>query len=123
MAQFKLHSNIIVLMMILTFSCACMIINCPRGGKRSAMENNEILPMRNCARCGPNNTGHCYGPSICCAEELGCLLGGPEAQPCAAEALSPDPCVEPALGPRCFGGRGFCATSALCCTQGLRESN
>uniref|UniRef100_Q7LZN7 Neurophysin 1 (Fragments) n=1 Tax=Gallus gallus TaxID=9031 RepID=Q7LZN7_CHICK len=29
-----------------------------------------------CLPCGPRNK--CFGPNICCGEELGCYLGTPE---------------------------------------------
>ncbi|MBN3283347.1 NEUV protein, partial [Polyodon spathula] len=42
--------------------------------------------------CGPGNRGHCFGPSICCGEELGCYVGTPETKICLEENSLPSPC-------------------------------
>uniref|UniRef100_G3RSG3 Arginine vasopressin n=1 Tax=Gorilla gorilla gorilla TaxID=9595 RepID=G3RSG3_GORGO len=73
---------------LLAFSSACYFQNCPRGGKRAMSD----LELRQCLPCGPGGKGRCFGPSICCADELGCFVGTAEALRCQEENYLPSPC-------------------------------
>ncbi|KAF3851241.1 hypothetical protein F7725_013013 [Dissostichus mawsoni] len=63
--------------------------------------------------CGPGDRGRCFGPSICCGEGLGCLLGSPETAHCVEENYLLTPCQ--AGGRPCGSEGGRCAASGLCC--------
>ncbi|KAG6923416.1 vasotocin-neurophysin VT-like, partial [Chelydra serpentina] len=89
---------------------ACYIQNCPRGGKR-ALPDTEI---RQCIPCGPGNRGNCFGPNICCGEELGCYVGTSETLRCVEENYLPSPCE--AGGKACSSG-GRCAAPGVCCND------
>ncbi|XP_036382480.1 isotocin-neurophysin IT 2-like [Megalops cyprinoides] len=93
---------------LLSLSAACYISNCPIGGKRSLPD-----PVRQCMACGPGNRGRCFGPSICCGEGLGCVLGSPEAARCVEENYLPSPCE--AGGRPCGADSGRCAAPGICC--------
>ncbi|XP_007896206.2 oxytocin-neurophysin 1-like [Callorhinchus milii] len=97
------------LLCLLAFSSACYIQNCPRGGRRSAME----VTMRQCLPCGPDNRGRCFGPRICCGRDIGCYVGTAETLGCRGEDYLPSPC-EPAGRP-CGSERGKCASPGICC--------
>ncbi|MEQ2162377.1 hypothetical protein GOODEAATRI_019150, partial [Goodea atripinnis] len=45
-----------------------------------------------CMSCGPGDRGRCFGPSICCGEGLGCLMGSPESAHCVEENYLLTPC-------------------------------
>ncbi|XP_060927729.1 vasopressin-neurophysin 2-copeptin [Limanda limanda] len=93
----------------LALSSACYIQNCPRGGKRALPDTG----IRQCMPCGPGDRGRCFGPSICCGEGLGCLLGSPETAHCVEENYLLTPCH--AGGRPCGSEGGRCAASGLCC--------
>ncbi|XP_011369288.1 vasopressin-neurophysin 2-copeptin [Pteropus vampyrus] len=76
---------------LLAFTAACYFQNCPRGGKRAMSD----LELRQCLPCGPGGKGRCFGPSICCGDELGCFVGTAEALRCQEENYLPSPSVEP----------------------------
>nr|XP_056711635.1 vasopressin-neurophysin 2-copeptin [Euleptes europaea] len=95
---------------LLAFSSACYIQNCPRGGKR-AFPDTEI---RQCIPCGPGNKGNCFGPNICCGEELGCYFGTSETLRCLEENYLPSPCE---AGGKPCGAGGRCAASGICCND------
>ncbi|KAL7838375.1 hypothetical protein AOLI_G00267790 [Acnodon oligacanthus] len=69
-----------------------------------------------CMVCGPGDKGWCYGPSICCGEGIGCILGAPEALRCLEEDYLPSPCE--AGGKACSPVAGRCATPGVCCDSG-----
>ncbi|KFO98788.1 Neurophysin 1, partial [Calypte anna] len=70
-----------------------------------------------CLPCGPRNQGHCFGPNICCGEELGCFLDTLETLRCQEENFLPTPCQS---GHKpCGGTGGTCAAPGICCgTEG-----
>ncbi|XP_070612630.1 neurophysin 1-like [Erythrolamprus reginae] len=96
---------------LLTLSSACYIQNCPRGVK-SPLHNEEI---RQCISCGLRDRGHCFGPNICCGEELGCFFGTAETLLCQEENFLPTPC-ESGWKP-CGSNGGRCAASGICCNH------
>ncbi|XP_037357521.1 vasopressin-neurophysin 2-copeptin [Talpa occidentalis] len=95
---------------LLAVTSACYFQNCPRGGKRAASN----LEVRECLPCGPGGKGRCFGPSICCADELGCFVGTAEALRCQEENYLPSPCRS---GRKPCGSGGRCAAAGVCCSQ------
>ncbi|XP_043920038.1 neurophysin 1-like [Protopterus annectens] len=93
-----------------TFASACYIQNCPIGGKRSVLDTD----IRKCIPCGPGNRGRCFGPAICCGEEIGCYFGTSETLKCLKENYLPFPCES---GRKACGTSGRCAASGICCTD------
>ncbi|XP_007445967.1 PREDICTED: oxytocin-neurophysin 1-like, partial [Lipotes vexillifer] len=69
-------------------------------------------PSRQCLPCGPGGKGRCFGPSICCGDELGCLVGTAEALRCQEESYLPSPCQS---GQKPCGSGGRCAAAGICC--------
>uniref|UniRef100_A0A670YTG3 Vasotocin-neurophysin VT-like n=1 Tax=Pseudonaja textilis TaxID=8673 RepID=A0A670YTG3_PSETE len=67
-----------------------------------------------CIRCGPGNRGSCFGPNICCGEEMGCYLGTPETVRCPEENFLPSPCE---AGGKLCGADGRCAAPGICCNE------
>ncbi|XP_076859664.1 vasopressin-neurophysin 2-copeptin isoform X2 [Brachyhypopomus gauderio] len=99
----------ICLLALSSLSSACYIQNCPRGGKRSS----PGIGIRQCMSCGPGERGRCFGPSICCAADLGCYVGSPEAAGCMEENYLPSPCESG--GRPCGSEGGRCAAPGICC--------
>lgn len=71
--------------------------------------------------CGPGDRGRCFGPSICCGEGLGCMLGSPETAHCMEENYLLTPCQTG--GKPCGPEGGRCAASGLCCNSGTAWSD
>ncbi|NXO57730.1 NEUM protein, partial [Aramus guarauna] len=99
----------VCLLGLLALSSACYIQNCPIGGKRAALDIRKCLP------CGPRNKGHCFGPNICCGEELGCYIGTSETLRCQEENFLPTPCESGRKS--CGGSGGTCAAPGICCSS------
>ncbi|XP_051039110.1 oxytocin-neurophysin 1-like [Phodopus roborovskii] len=76
------------LLCLVALASACYIQNCPLGGKRAALD----MDIRKCLSCGPKGEGTCFGPYICCHEELGCYIRTTETLPCLKESNLPTPC-------------------------------
>ncbi|XP_004585720.1 oxytocin-neurophysin 1 [Ochotona princeps] len=93
---------------LLALTSACYIQNCPLGGKRAALDRD----VRKCLPCGPGGKGRCFGPSICCADELGCFVGTAEALRCQEENFLPSPCQS---GQKPCGSGGRCGAAGVCC--------
>ncbi|XP_001518814.1 vasopressin-neurophysin 2-copeptin [Ornithorhynchus anatinus] len=96
---------------LLALASACYFQNCPRGGKRTLPDSEP----RQCLPCGPGGKGRCFGPNICCGEELGCYVGTAEALRCQEENYLPSPCQ---AGHRpCGRDGGTCAAPGICCSD------
>ncbi|KAM8920203.1 vasopressin-neurophysin 2-copeptin [Lycaon pictus] len=95
---------------LLALTSACYFQNCPRGGKRAMSD----LELRQCLPCGPGGKGRCFGPSICCGDELGCFVGTAEALRCQEENYLPSPCQS---GRTPCGSGGRCAAAGICCND------
>ncbi|KAI4894670.1 hypothetical protein NFI96_015588 [Prochilodus magdalenae] len=115
------------LLCLLSLTSACYISNCPIGGKRSLIDApsrkcvslfSVMLFTLQCMACGPGDRGRCFGPSICCAAELGCYVGSPEAAGCVEENYLPSPCESG--GRACGSEGGRCAAPGICCNSGQR---
>nr|XP_015215939.1 PREDICTED: neurophysin 2-like [Lepisosteus oculatus] len=100
----------ICLLGLLSLSSACFISNCPLGGKRAVPDLGHGH-----RQCGPEDRGRCFGPSICCGEELGCYVGTPETARCLEENYLPSPCE--AGGRACGAEGGRCAAPGVCCDE------
>lgn len=82
---------------------------------------NYLFCFSQCMSCGPGDRGHCFGPSICCGDGFGCLLGSPESAACVEENYLLTPCQ--AGGRPCGSDGGHCATSGLCCDAGQKSEH
>ncbi|KAL6262812.1 hypothetical protein P5V15_005602 [Pogonomyrmex californicus] len=106
--------KIVVFASLIFLSYACLITNCPRGGKRS-----DLAPLgnvvRECPSCGPNHLGQCFGPHICCGPNIGCFIGTSETYRCRKESLYIRPCI--AGYAMCRGNTARCASNGICCSQ------
>ncbi|XP_041127418.1 oxytocin-neurophysin 1-like [Polyodon spathula] len=106
-------ASIACFLCLLAVSSACYISNCPIGGKRAVIDSAS----RKCMACGPGNRGRCFGPSICCGEELGCYVGTPETKSCLEENSLSSPCEAGGRVCRAEEG-GRCAAPGICCDEG-----
>ncbi|XP_077016390.1 vasopressin-neurophysin 2-copeptin-like [Tamandua tetradactyla] len=100
----------VCLLGLLALTSACYFQNCPKGGKRAVSD----LELRQCLPCGPGGKGRCFGPGICCADELGCFVGTAEALRCQEETYLPSPCQS---GQKPCGSGGRCAAAGICCND------
>ncbi|XP_012261240.2 neurophysin 1-like [Athalia rosae] len=104
-----------IILLVVSSALGCLIINCPRGGKR----NGALLPLKNpireCPACGPEMQGQCFGPKICCGPSIGCFFGTAETHNCRKESLYSRPCI--AGFAMCRGNTGRCAAGGICCSQ------
>ncbi|XP_025928558.1 oxytocin-neurophysin 1 [Apteryx rowi] len=109
----------VCLLALLALSSACYIQNCPIGGKRAILDmdiRKRLFASLTSPPCGPRNKGRCFGPNICCGEELGCYLGTSETLRCQEENFLPTPC-ESGRKPCGGGNGGSCAASGICCSN------
>lgn len=90
--------------------------------KRSGSILNTVPQFpEQCLPCGPRNKGHCFGPNICCGEELGCYLGTSETLRCQEENFLPTPCES---GRKACGEDGAsCAAPGICCSSGEQRGH
>uniref|UniRef100_H0ZL42 NEUM protein n=1 Tax=Taeniopygia guttata TaxID=59729 RepID=H0ZL42_TAEGU len=100
---------VLCLLGLLALSSACYIQNCPIGGKRAVLD----MDIRKCLPCGPRDKGRCFGPNICCGEELGCHIGTSDTLRCQEENFLPTPCES---GRKACGSGGSCAAPGICCS-------
>lgn len=100
----KVILNVLVLWLSISFFFFCI----------------HLLSLFQCMPCGPGDRGRCFGPSICCGEGLGCLLGSAAAAHCEEENYLLTPC-QPGGRP-CGPEGGHCASSGLCCNSGTVSS-
>ncbi|KAH0952949.1 hypothetical protein HN011_010332 [Eciton burchellii] len=107
--------ELVILTSLIFLSYACLITNCPRGGKRSDIVTSLGTVVRECPSCGPNHLGQCFGPHICCGPNIGCFIGTSETYRCRKESLYIRPCV--AGYAMCRGNTARCATNGICCSQ------
>nr|AWY94070.1 inotocin precursor [Lasius neglectus] len=107
--------KLVIFASLIFLSYACLITNCPRGGKRGDIAPSLTTALRECPSCGPNHLGQCFGPHICCGANIGCFIGTPETYHCRKESLYTKPCV--AGYAMCRGNTARCATNGICCSQ------
>lgn len=88
-----------------------------RGWPRQRHFMKVRLSFFQCLSCGPRNRGNCFGPNLCCGEELGCYLGTAETLRCQEENFLPTPC-ESGKKPCGNNNRGTCAATGICCNTG-----
>ncbi|XP_025267295.1 neurophysin 1-like [Camponotus floridanus] len=107
--------QLVICASLIFLSHACLIVNCPRGGKRSDIASFLKTVTRECPTCGPNHMGQCFGPRICCGPNIGCFIGTPETYRCRKESLYTKPCI--AGYAMCRGNTARCAANGICCSQ------
>lgn len=72
-----------------------------------------LISLFQCLSCGPDNTGQCIGPSICCVP-FGCYIGTPETRVCQKENERRQACE--ITGEPCGSrGQGNCVANGICC--------
>jgi len=104
--------------LILVANC-CFLTSCPYqrygNGKRSQ------AALETCSTCGPNLSGFCFGPQLCCTGER-CYIGqNDNTLLCHLEARNARPCMPPTNKCTVASGNGYCAMAALCCTESICE--
>lgn len=110
----NMTKKILIFTSFIFISSACLITNCPRGGKRGDIEVPES-PIRECLPCGPSQLGQCFGPNICCGPTFGCHIGTSQTQKCRKEQFDSSPCM--AGFAMCNGNKGRCGAGGICCSQ------
>ncbi|XP_077992720.1 conopressin/conophysin-like [Glandiceps talaboti] len=117
-ASLKLLTVLIIAVTIVKQSNACYIGDCAYGGKRTAgssVSSTANHAVRQCITCGPENSGQCVGPHICCGP-FGCYFGTQESIVCQEETRIPMPCQ--GKGQSCGGFRnGKCVAPNTCCSE------
>ncbi|XP_070540265.1 oxytocin-neurophysin 1-like [Ptychodera flava] len=112
----KVIATVIVAISTLRECRSCYISDCAMGGKRAGGSLVEASnhALRQCIPCGPNNSGQCVGPRICCGS-FGCYFGTQESTVCEQENQIPVPCD--AKGQSCGEfGHGRCVAANTCCS-------
>nr|ADD24046.1 Oxytocin-neurophysin 1 [Lepeophtheirus salmonis] len=116
---------LITLLLIFQIANACFITNCPVGGgkKGSGSTNlgflNSSFQYKQCSSCGPNNTGRCFGPRLCCSSEFGCFVYSNDIakNPCQTEAYDPVPCQNNVKSCSSVLKNGQCVFDNYCCNS------
>ncbi len=100
-----------VLVALWVQSQACLVQDCPEGGKRSSYNT-----IRQCLSCGPGGMGQCVGSAICCGNSFGCFLGTKETLVCREESKLSTPCE--IVGETCESiTDGKCVSNGFCCNE------
>ncbi|XP_075384084.1 neurophysin 2-like [Tenrec ecaudatus] len=93
---------------LLALTSACFQGNCDK-----AKDLTQEGEQGQCLPCGPRGLGRCFGPYICCGDQLGCFMGTREALACQREKYLEAPCQ---VGQKPCGYGGRCASKGLCCS-------
>ncbi|KAH9518990.1 hypothetical protein Btru_008853 [Bulinus truncatus] len=84
------------------------------NGMRSRLQRKATGRLSRCLKCGPDGSGQCVGPNLCCGQDIGCMMGTTETAVCQQENQSLAPCF--VRGETC-GARdsGNCVADGICC--------
>ncbi|XP_075214575.1 neurophysin 2-like [Lycorma delicatula] len=116
--------NSLIFLYGMSLATACLITNCPKGGKRgfqsylgklvdSKLTEKDSPPQ--CIKCGPGGDGRCVGPTLCCGPRIGCLMSSPGIlSQCSGYSFTPS-----STTPTCLtsSGYGICAVDGICCNS------